>query len=36
MLRTVVNVTGDSTVSTIVASSEKALDKNKYKNNGEV
>ena len=32
MLRTVVNVTGDSTVSTIVASSEKALDKNKYKN----
>ena len=29
MLRTVVNVTGDSAVSTIVASSEKALNKNK-------
>ena len=29
MLRTVVNVSGDSTVSTIVASSEKALNKNK-------
>jgi Na+/H+-dicarboxylate symporter len=29
MLRTVVNVTGDSTVSTIVASSEKALKMNK-------
>ena len=28
MLRTVVNVTGDSTVSTIVASSENAMDKN--------
>jgi Na+/H+-dicarboxylate symporter len=31
MLRTVVNVTGDSTVSTIVASSENAMDKNNYK-----
>jgi len=31
MLRTVVNVTGDSTVSTIVASSENAIDKNNYK-----
>tara|TARA_Y100001935_G_scaffold255461_1_gene268703 strand:+ start:3219 stop:4457 length:1239 start_codon:yes stop_codon:yes gene_type:complete len=31
MLRTVVNVAGDSTVSTIVASSENAMDKNNYK-----
>ena len=31
MLRTVVKVTGDSTVSTIVASSENAMDKNNYK-----
>ena len=32
MIRTVVNVTGDSTVSTIVAHSEGALDNNKNNN----
>ncbi|GAB4392124.1 MAG: dicarboxylate/amino acid:cation symporter [Gammaproteobacteria bacterium] len=32
MIRTAVNITGDASISCIVAKSEKALDENKYKN----